>query len=101
PCRSEPARDGVRPVNMDVECSSAIASRLAPTLKCSGTRRNNQPADRVEIEVNPSMGFTKEAPMQKWKVTFVDDHGETINEVFESTERPDYERAARLIKARL
>ncbi|PBJ20217.1 hypothetical protein BSF44_42620 [Pseudomonas sp. ACN8] len=39
--------------------------------------------------------------MQKWKVTFVDDHGETINEVFECTERPDYERAARLIKARL
>ncbi|MBV7549059.1 hypothetical protein KW849_22525 [Pseudomonas sp. PDM26] len=39
--------------------------------------------------------------MQKWKVTFVDDHGETINEVFECTERPDNERAARLIKARL
>ena len=39
--------------------------------------------------------------MQKWKVTFVDDHGETVNEVFECTERPDYERAARLIKARL
>jgi hypothetical protein len=47
------------------------------------------------------MGFIEEAPMQKWKVTFVDDHGETINEVFECTERPDYERAARLIKARL
>ena len=39
--------------------------------------------------------------MQKWRVTFVDDHGETINEVFECTERPDYERAAKLIKARL
>lgn len=39
--------------------------------------------------------------MQKWKVTFMDDHGETINEVFECPERPDYERAARLIKARL
>jgi hypothetical protein len=47
------------------------------------------------------MGFIEEAPMQKWKVTFVDDHGETINEVFECAERPDYERAARLIKARL
>lgn len=39
--------------------------------------------------------------MQKWRVTFVDDHGETINEIFECTERPDYERAAKLIKARL
>ncbi|MBV7552328.1 hypothetical protein KW841_08220 [Pseudomonas sp. PDM28] len=39
--------------------------------------------------------------MQKWKITFVDDHGETTDEVFECTERPDNERAAKLIKERL
>ncbi|AZO83768.1 hypothetical protein BOO88_10120 [Stutzerimonas stutzeri] len=39
--------------------------------------------------------------MQKWKITFVDDHGETVNEVFECDERPDNERAAKLIKERL
>ena len=39
--------------------------------------------------------------MQKWKITFVDDHGETVNEVFECDECPDNERAAKLIKERL
>ena len=39
--------------------------------------------------------------MQKWKITFVDDHGETIDEVFECDECPDNEQAAKLIKARL
>ncbi|WP_445179129.1 hypothetical protein [Pseudomonas sp. McL0111] len=39
--------------------------------------------------------------MQKWKVTFVDDHGETINEVFECEECPNHEQAAKLIKGRL
>lgn len=39
--------------------------------------------------------------MQKWKVTFVDDHGEVIEEVFEREECPDHEEAARLIKERL
>lgn len=39
--------------------------------------------------------------MQKWKITFVDDHGVTVEEVFECDECPDNERAARLIKARL
>jgi hypothetical protein len=47
------------------------------------------------------MGFIEEAPMQKWRITFVDDHGETINEVFECDECPDKEQAAKLIKARL
>jgi hypothetical protein len=47
------------------------------------------------------MGFIEEASMQKWKITFVDDHGETVDEVFEWAERPDNERAAKLIKARL
>jgi hypothetical protein len=47
------------------------------------------------------MGFIEEASMQKWKITFVDDHGETVNEVFECDERPDNERAAKLIKSRL
>lgn len=39
--------------------------------------------------------------MQKWKITFVDDHGETVDEVFECVECPDKEEAAKLIKARL
>jgi len=47
------------------------------------------------------MGFIEEASMQKWKITFVDDHGETVNEVFECDECPDNERAAKLIKERL
>ena len=38
--------------------------------------------------------------MQKWKVTFVDDHGETIDEVFEYEECPTHEQAAKLIKER-
>ncbi|MHA3739283.1 hypothetical protein ACXR0M_26930 [Pseudomonas sp. Eth.TT006] len=39
--------------------------------------------------------------MQKWKVTFVDDHGEIVDEVFECTARPSDDEAARLIKERL
>ena len=39
--------------------------------------------------------------MQKWKITVVDDHGETVDEVFECDECPDNEHAAKLIKARL
>ena len=39
--------------------------------------------------------------MQKWKITFVDDHGEQVDEVFECDECPDNEQAAKLIKARL
>jgi hypothetical protein len=31
PCGSELARDGFITVNIDVECQSAIASKLAPT----------------------------------------------------------------------
>ena len=38
--------------------------------------------------------------MQKWKVTFVDDHQEQMEEVFESEERPSHEQAAKLIRAR-
>ncbi|MBV4478045.1 hypothetical protein N8H74_28045 [Pseudomonas sp. B2M1-30] len=38
--------------------------------------------------------------MSKWNVTFVDDHGELINEVFECEECPNHEQAARLIKER-
>ena len=38
--------------------------------------------------------------MQKWKVTFVDDHGEQVDEVFESDECPNSEQAAQLIRAR-
>ena len=39
--------------------------------------------------------------MQKWKVTFVDDHGEILDEVFEREECPSDDEAARLIKERL
>ena len=39
--------------------------------------------------------------MQKWKVTFVDDHGEIVDEVFEREECPSDDEAARLIKERL
>jgi hypothetical protein len=59
------------------------------------------PALEVEIGVSPSMGFIEEAPMQRWKVTFVDDHGEIIDEVFECDECPSHEKAAKLIKERL
>ncbi|MHC8354971.1 hypothetical protein ACYZTL_07015 [Pseudomonas sp. LB3P81] len=39
--------------------------------------------------------------MQKWKITFVDDHGETVDEIFECDECPDNEHAAKLLKERL
>ncbi|MHC8306488.1 hypothetical protein [Pseudomonas sp. PB3P13] len=39
--------------------------------------------------------------MQKWTVTYVDDHGETVEEVFECDECPDNEHAATLLKERL
>ncbi|MHC8291560.1 hypothetical protein ACYZUD_33035 [Pseudomonas sp. XS1P51] len=38
--------------------------------------------------------------MQKWKVTFIDDHGEQVDEVFENEECPNNEQAAKLIRAR-
>ncbi|MCP1444308.1 hypothetical protein J3D54_003440 [Pseudomonas sp. GGS8] len=38
--------------------------------------------------------------MQKWKITFVDDHGETVDELFECEECPNSEQAAKLIRAR-
>jgi len=43
----------------------------------------------------------EEALMQKWKITFVDDHGETVDEVFECDDCPDNEKAAELLKERL
>ncbi|QAY85057.1 hypothetical protein [Pseudomonas arsenicoxydans] len=39
--------------------------------------------------------------MQKWKITFVDDHGETVDEVFECDDCPNNEKAAELLKERL
>ena len=62
---------------------------------------NDWPGNKVEIVVSPSMGFIEEALMQKWKITFVDDHGETVDEVFECDECPDNEHAAKLLKERL
>ncbi|EJM71140.1 hypothetical protein PMI30_00459 [Pseudomonas sp. GM50] len=38
--------------------------------------------------------------MQKWKITFVDDHGETVDELFECEECPNSEQAAKLILER-
>lgn len=35
--------------------------------------------------------------MQKWKITFVDDHGESVDELFEREECPSKEQAAQLI----
>jgi hypothetical protein len=62
---------------------------------------NQLSAYTVEIGVSPFAGLIEEAPMQKWKVTFVDDHGEIVDEVFERAECPSDDEAARLIKARL
>ncbi|NWA27742.1 hypothetical protein HX870_19625 [Pseudomonas gingeri] len=47
------------------------------------------------------MGFIEEAPMSKWAVTFVDDHGVRDTEHFECASQPDLEQAARLIRAKL
>lgn len=38
--------------------------------------------------------------MQKWKITFVDEHGESVDELFECEECPSNEQAAKLIRAR-
>ncbi|ANI61570.1 hypothetical protein ACVK1X_000454 [Pseudomonas sp. PvR086] len=38
--------------------------------------------------------------MQKWKITFVDDHGESVDELFECEECPSKEQAAKLVRAR-
>ena len=35
--------------------------------------------------------------MQKWKITFVDEHGESVDELFECEECPSNEQAAQLI----
>ena len=39
--------------------------------------------------------------MQTWKITFVDDHGETSVEQFDCTEKPSLEDAAHLIRSKL
>ncbi len=39
--------------------------------------------------------------MQQWTVTYVDDHGETVEEIFECEDCPDNEQAAALLKERL
>jgi hypothetical protein len=62
---------------------------------------NQLSAHTVEIGVSPFAGLFEEALMQKWKITFVDDHGETVDEVFECDECPDNEHAAKLLKERL
>jgi hypothetical protein len=49
----------------------------------------------------PGHVLIKETPMQKWEITFVDDHGEQIAERFEHDQEPTMEEAARLIRERL
>ncbi|MFJ7144072.1 MAG: hypothetical protein ACN6OP_18040 [Pseudomonadales bacterium] len=39
--------------------------------------------------------------MQKWQVTFVDDHGVQSIEQFDCEQQPTLERAAQLVRARL
>ena len=39
--------------------------------------------------------------MQKWQITFVDDHGEQSVEQFDCEQKPDMEKAAQLIRAKL
>lgn len=39
--------------------------------------------------------------MQKWEITFVDDHGETVTEQFDHDQEPTMEQAAQLIRDRL
>ena len=97
-------------VNDDAGCQikrgafKAIASKLAPTVFLCQPVNNlgeRSPGAKVQIDVSPLAGFIEEALMQKWKITFVDDHGETVDEIFECEECPDNEHAAKLIKARL
>ncbi|WP_417697736.1 hypothetical protein [Pseudomonas sp.] len=39
--------------------------------------------------------------MQKWEITFVDDHGEAIAEQFDYEQEPTMEQAAQLIRQKL
>ncbi|CAI8934989.1 hypothetical protein [Pseudomonas sp. NPDC087626] len=39
--------------------------------------------------------------MQKWEITFVDDHGVQSVERFDCEQQPDMEKAAQLIRAKL
>ena len=39
--------------------------------------------------------------MQKWEITFVDDHGETLAEQFDYEQEPTMEQAAQWIRERL
>jgi hypothetical protein len=47
------------------------------------------------------MGLTEEALMQKWEVTFVDDHGVQAVEHFDCEQKPSMEQAAQMIRAKL
>ncbi len=47
------------------------------------------------------MGFIEEALMQKWQITFVDDHGEQSVEVFNCAQKPSLEESAQMIRAKL
>ena len=47
------------------------------------------------------MGFIEEALMQKWQITFVDDHGVQSVEQFDCEQQPSMEQAARMIRAKL
>ena len=47
------------------------------------------------------MGFIEEAPMQKWQITFVDDHGVKSVEQFTCEQKPSLEDAAHMIRNKL
>ncbi|TNB91190.1 hypothetical protein FHG55_25530 [Pseudomonas jessenii] len=50
PCRSEPARDSGRSVDINGECQSVIASRLTPTGICGGFKdRVSSPFSDVRL----------------------------------------------------
>ncbi|WP_350614754.1 hypothetical protein [Pseudomonas sp. HY7a-MNA-CIBAN-0227] len=47
------------------------------------------------------MGFIEEALMQKWQITFADDHGDQSVELFDCEQKPSTEEAAQMIRAKL
>ena len=74
-----------------------IASTRAPTAIDSG---NDYRQFGVEMVVSPYEGFIEEVPMQKWAITFVDNHGVQTVEHFDCEQKPDMEKAAQLIRTR-
>jgi hypothetical protein len=83
-------RHRVRPIDRMVIFTVVGCNPFEPTI-----------AEKSRDRGKPIYGLIEEALMQKWKVTFVDDHGEIVDEVFEREECPSDDEAARLVKERL